>query len=281
MSGLFLVVCLVFLGWIAFDYTYLKTSLPEIHHLNAKISGYEDTIQEQRQHIQKLANEINTVKSKLLSLNQFEEKIRIIANIQKAPDDEDSMFGIGGTFSKELETNIPITSDHSSLLRDMHEQVELIDGASSNQETTFNTLISGLQDKQNLLASTPAIQPTLGWIASGFGYRKSPFTGNRVFHSAIDIANQEGTPIIATGNGIVTFARKENLLGNLIVIDHGYGMVTRYGHLKKIAKKRGESVKRGETIGLMGSTGRTTGPHLHYEVRLNGAPVNPKKYILN
>jgi murein DD-endopeptidase MepM/ murein hydrolase activator NlpD len=281
MVSLLLVVCLIFLGWAVLDYIHLATNLPEIHSLSARLSDYKDTIQSQRKHIQQLANDIDSVKSKLISLNQFEEKIRIIANIQKASDDEDSMFGVGGSFSEELETNIPLTSDHSSLLREMHEQVEQLDVASNNQETTFNSLITGLQEKQNLLASTPAIQPTQGWIASGFGYRTSPFTGHRVFHSAIDIANQEGTPIIATANGVVTFAGKEGLLGNLIVIDHGYGMVTRYGHLNKIIKKRGESVMRGDTIGFMGSTGRTTGPHLHYEVRLNGVPINPKNYILN
>jgi len=280
ICSIVLAVCFIFLGWEVVDYTHLKRIAPDVGSLNVKIAGYEDTIQGQRQHIQELAGEINVIKSKLVSLNQFEEKIRIIANIQNTHEQE-SFFGIGGAFSEDLETKIPLTLDHSSLLRDMHERVGQLDMASSNQEIGFDTLINGLQDKQNLLAATPAIQPSSGWVTSDFGYRKSPFTGKRVFHNALDIANQEGTPVIASADGMVTFVGEEMLLGNLIVIDHGYGIVTRYGHLKAILIKRGQTVKRGDPIGLLGSTGRTTGPHLHYEVQLNGVNVNPKKYILN
>jgi murein DD-endopeptidase MepM/ murein hydrolase activator NlpD len=100
-------------------------------------------------------------------------------------------------------------------------------------------------------------------------------------HKGLDIAARKGTPILATADGIVTFAGKKGLLGKTIVIDHGHGMKTRYGHNHKLLKKRGDRVKRWEPIALMGSSGRSTGPHTHYEVHLNGVPVNPEKYILN
>jgi murein DD-endopeptidase MepM/ murein hydrolase activator NlpD len=109
----------------------------------------------------------------------------------------------------------------------------------------------------------------------------SPFTGRRQFHRGLDIASHSGTPIISPADGVVTFTGRKGLMGNMLTLEHGYGMVTRYGHLKKILKKRGERVKRGETIALVGNTGRSTGPHLHYEVRLNGVAVNPTKYFLN
>ena len=96
-----------------------------------------------------------------------------------------------------------------------------------------------------------------------------------------DIASRQGTPLLATADGVVTYAGKKGLYGNFIVIDHGHGMITRYGHCHKLLKKRGDKVKRWDTIALMGSTGRSTGPHTHYEVHLNGIPVNPEKYILN
>jgi murein DD-endopeptidase MepM/ murein hydrolase activator NlpD len=135
------------------------------------------------------------------------------------------------------------------------------------------------------LASTPAIRPLSGdaksWVTSRFGYRKSPFTGRREFHKGLDIASRKGTPILATADGVVTFAGKKGLLGMTIVIDHGHGMKTRYGHNHELLKKRGDKVKRWEPIALMGSSGRSTGPHTHYEVHLNGIPVNPEKYILN
>jgi murein DD-endopeptidase MepM/ murein hydrolase activator NlpD len=97
----------------------------------------------------------------------------------------------------------------------------------------------------------------------------------------LDIANRKGTPIIATADGTVTFAGPKGFLGKVVIIKHGYGMTTRYGHLQKVSVKRKQNVKRGDTIGYMGNSGRSTGPHVHYEVLLHGIPVNPKKYILN
>jgi murein DD-endopeptidase MepM/ murein hydrolase activator NlpD len=142
-------------------------------------------------------------------------------------------------------------------------------------------LFETLEGQRNLLASTPAIRPSSGWMTSRFGYRTSPFTGRKEFHKGVDIANRKGTAILATADGIVSFAGQKGAMGNIVVIDHGHGLVTRYAHLSKALKKRGEAVKRGDIIAQMGNSGRSTGPHLHYEVQLNGVPVNPAKYILN
>jgi len=125
------------------------------------------------------------------------------------------------------------------------------------------------------------LRPTNGWISSTFGYRVSPFTGRKEFHRGLDIATREGTPIIAPADGVVTYSDQKWLIGNMITIDHGYGMTTLYGHIKELLKNKGERVKRGQVIALVGNTGRSTGPHVHYEVRLNGVPVNPEKYILD
>ena len=153
--------------------------------------------------------------------------------------------------------------------------------ASVVQNQAFEQVYSYLQDQKSLLASTPAIRPTTGWISSGFGYRKSPFTGLKEFHRGLDIATREGTPIIAPADGIIVFTGKKGGLGRVVVIDHGRGIITRYAHLQKSLLKRGSHVKRGDKIALVGNTGRSTAPHLHYEVHLNGIPVNPAKYILN
>jgi murein DD-endopeptidase MepM/ murein hydrolase activator NlpD len=163
----------------------------------------------------------------------------------------------------------------------MHVEINEIDQVSHTQESSFTTLFSQLEGKRNLLAATPSIRPVKGWISSRFGHRESPFTGRREFHRGLDIANRSGTPIIAPADGLVTYAGRKGLMGKMVTIDHGFGMVTRYGHLKKILKKKGKRVKRGETIALMGNTGRSTGPHVHYEVRLNGVAVNPMNYFLN
>jgi murein DD-endopeptidase MepM/ murein hydrolase activator NlpD len=176
---------------------------------------------------------------------------------------------------------MPLTQKHNSLLRGMHEQVEQLNLATINQEQSFGTLFKYLKDQQNLLASTPAVRPTSGWTTSRFGYRTSPFTDRREFHKGYDIANRLGTPITATADGVVSFTGPKGSLGKMVVIDHGHGMVTRFGHAHKILVKRGDAVKRGDTIALMGNSGRSTGPHVHYEVHLNGLPVNPEKYILD
>jgi murein DD-endopeptidase MepM/ murein hydrolase activator NlpD len=243
-----------------------------------------EEIHHQREQIQKFAGEINALKAELLALNNFEKKIRIIANIEKS-DDSENMFGVGGSIPEDLDAQIPLKEKHNSLIRDMHEQVEELSSASESQQEEFKSLLKSLEDQQNLLASTPAIRPVSrgekSWITSRFGYRKSPFTGRREFHKGYDISSHKGTPILATADGVITFSGKKGLMGNMVVIDHGHGMITRYGHCQKTLKKRGDKVKRWEPIALMGNTGRSTGPHVHYEVHLNGIPVNPEKYILN
>ncbi len=266
---------LILTAFVFYDYYSLTKQELEIN-----IAKQSEEIISQRKQIQKFAEEVNALKSNLVELNNFEKKIRVIANIEK-PSDKDSLFGIGGSIPKDLDSQVPLTKKYNSLMREMHAKTQQINLASINQQKGFESLIKYLEDQRNLLSSTPAISPTNGWITSEFAYRISPFTGLREFHKGLDFATRLGTPIIATADGIVTFAGNQGFSGNIIVIDHGHGMVTHYGHVKEMLKKRGEEVKRGDTIALVGISGRSTGPHVHYAVLLNGVPVNPKKYILN
>ncbi len=268
------------LGLIFFDYYNLKHTNFSVTRLNSKLSNQENEISDQRKQIQTFALEINAIKKKLVDLNTFEKKIRIIANIEKTIN-QNSVFGVGGSIPEDLDINMLLTKKHNSLLREMHEQVDELVQVSINQKEGFDSLLKVLDDQRNLLASTPAISPTKGWITSRFGYRKSPFTGLREFHKGLDIASRKQTAVIATADGIVTFTGKKGFLGRTVIINHGHGMVTRYAHLHRELKKRGDAVKRGDIIGEVGNTGRSTGPHLHYDVRLNGISVNPEKYILN
>jgi murein DD-endopeptidase MepM/ murein hydrolase activator NlpD len=271
-------------GYIVYDYYNLRGTTSHLQNREVYLSSQLGEIQTQRKQIQEFAAEINTLKAKLVAINSFEKKIRIIANIEKN-NDSDNIFGVGGSIPEDLDGRIPLSEKHNSLMRDMHEQIEQLSMASANQQVELETLLKSLEDQQNLLASTPAIRPISrnvnSWVTSRFGYRTSPFTKRREFHKGYDIASRQGTPLLATADGVVTYSGKKGLYGNFIVIDHGHGMITRYGHCHKLLKKRGEKVKRWDTIALMGSTGRSTGPHVHYEVHMNGMPVNPVKYILN
>jgi murein DD-endopeptidase MepM/ murein hydrolase activator NlpD len=277
---LFVFAFLISLGIFTYDYYTLKTAGIDTLERDIRIANQSDEITHQRKQIQEFAEEISALKTMLVDLNDFEKKIRIIANIEK-PDEQDSLFGVGGSIPEDLDAQMPLTQKHNSLLRGMHEQVEQLNLATINQEQSFESLFKYLKDQQNLLASTPAVRPAAGWTTSRFGYRTSPFTGRREFHKGYDIANRLGSPITATADGVVSFIGPKGTLGNMVVIDHGHGMVTRVGHCHKILVKRGDAVKRGDTIALMGNTGRSTGPHVHYEVHLNGLPVNPEKYILD
>lgn len=278
--SIFIAISLISVSFIIYDYRCVKKDILITKELERNVSTQQEEIISQRKQIKTFAADINSLKSKLVDLKTFEKKIRNLADIEEKNNIE-NFFGVGGSIPEDLDTQTLITEKSNGLVREMHEQTQQFNLAAINQKKSFESLFNNLENQRNLLASTPAIRPTSGWISSKFGYRISPFTGLREFHRGLDIATQTGTPIVATADGVVTFAGSKALLGTVIVIDHGYGMITRYAHLHKALKKRGDAVKRGDTIALVGNTGRTTGSHLHYEVRLNGLPVNPAKYILN
>jgi murein DD-endopeptidase MepM/ murein hydrolase activator NlpD len=148
------------------------------------------------------------------------------------------------------------------------------------REQSILSLWATLSERQSLMSATPSIKPAKGWFTSRFGYRISPFTNRPVMHNGIDIAAAPGSPVYAPADGVISYSGYDAGYGKLISIDHGYGVVTRYGHNSKLFVSIGQKVKRWDVIGAVGSTGRSTGPHLHYEVRVNGVPVDPINYVL-
>lgn len=148
-------------------------------------------------------------------------------------------------------------------------------------EIDVQDLSSTLLDQKDYLNSMPTLKPSRGWYTSGFGMRLSPYTGRPTMHEGLDIANHYGKAIISPAAGMVSFVGVRPGYGKLVTIDHGYGIQTQYGHVSKFYVKEGARVKRGMKIAAIGSTGRSTGPHVHYEVRVNGIPVDPYFYILN
>ena len=138
-----------------------------------------------------------------------------------------------------------------------------------------------LEERLRWISSTPAITPAKGIITSGFGYRRDPVHGSRAFHRGVDIAAAPGKPVRATADGIVTRAGRIGGLGRAVYLAHGYGLTSRYGHMSEVAVEPGQKVKRGDVIGYVGSSGRSTGYHLHYEVHVDGKPINPLAYILD
>jgi murein DD-endopeptidase MepM/ murein hydrolase activator NlpD len=169
-------------------------------------------------------------------------------------------------------------ADRVSVLRRDAERLGLIANA---RELSLSDLLERLEGKRHRLSSTPSIWPAKGWLTSRFGNRISPFTGGRQFHAGIDIAGARGTDVIAPARGRVVFAGTRGPLGRTLVIDHGYGIRTIYGHNHENLVKRGQEVERGQVVATLGNTGRSTGPHLHYVVEVKGKAVNPLDYIFD
>jgi len=237
-----------------------------------------------------LTREIDNFKLQYAILNKKMDQIdEVLANIEDRDNNlyriyfntspipmEQRKAGFGGVNRyKQLEGY-----DNSELVVNTSKRVDMISKELVIQSKSLDEILKLAKEKNNLLAAIPAIQPVrnenLRQIASGFGYRSDPFTKVRKFHEGMDFSAKTGTPIYATGDGVV--ARADNTAsgyGNHIVIRHGYGYETLYGHLSKYKCRAGQRVKRGDIIGYVGSTGRSEAPHLHYEVHKGGEVVNP------
>ncbi len=232
-----------------------------------------------------LEKKVREIQAQVAKVRKLDEKLRVIANLKPAVREGENLWGVGGipedlgASSAEMVNTLP--PEESERIRQLHYDLFRLEKLSKFEQKSLKELHDKLISRKDLLDSTPSIRPAYGFETSGFGYRISPFTGHKQFHEGLDIANRKGTPVIAPANGLVVFTGRKGGFGNLIIIDHGHGITTRFGHLSKILVKVGQHVKRGEKIAEIGNTGRSTGPHLHYEVRLNGVPVNPRRYILN
>lgn len=149
------------------------------------------------------------------------------------------------------------------------------------KEQSVIELWEGLSERQSLLNAIPNIKPARGWLTSGFGYRMNPFTGKNTMHAGLDIAASPGSPVYAPADGIIIFASYDESYGKLVSIDHGYGVTTRFAHNSQLYVHVGQRVNKWDVIAAVGNTGRSTGPHLHYEVRINSIPVDPINFILD
>jgi murein DD-endopeptidase MepM/ murein hydrolase activator NlpD len=255
------------------DYVQIRKKTFELNQLRQQT-------QEQKSKINFFSSKIEDLERQLSTLKDFDKKIRIIANLEKSQETT-SFMGMGGPSPSDVRGKLKVEKDEKGLTHQLRTDIERLESEAASQEESLSELIKLLQSKKEMLVHTPSIWPVHGWVTSGFGFRINPFTGLTQMHEGLDISNRVGTPVVATADGIVSDTGKDYFLGNVVVISHGFGMTTRYAHLNKILIRAGQKVKRGDKIAEVGTTGRSTGPHLHYEVRVNGVPVNPVRYILN
>lgn len=234
-----------------------------------------------RGQLKSVRERIEHIGTTLDRVERFDQKLRAITLLS----DPQRNLAMGPT---EPETGItaPATDTQFSKLAAaevttaLTGRLDKLSAEATRQEQSLQELQAYFQDQKSILASTPSMWPARGWVTSDFGSRLDPYTADRVMHAGMDIAAPHGKEVFAPSDGTVVFAGLKGGYGNVLVIDHGYGIKTRYGHLAKMLVKAGDKVKRGALIAAVGNTGRSTGPHLHYEVRVNGIPQNPRKFIL-
>ena len=259
-----------------FVFVALTVFLVDYFTMNVTRQKYRALLDENEQQRIAIAQYQQTVDKLQTSIDNYEsyaKKLNVMAGL-KSEELIEGEPGVGGPGdSQEIsEAGPPQTVD----LGDLNDISQKADRITKN----LDTLTTIFENKALQLASTPTIWPTKGYMSSSYGWRDDPFTGKRAFHHGIDIATYHGNPVFATADGTVIQARSDKIGGKTIKIKHMFGFVTVYCHLSKFLVKVGQRVKRGETIGLVGSTGKSNAPHVHYEVHLNGKEKNPYYYLL-
>lgn len=304
------VVSVLLMGLLIFDYINVVGQVAENKTLKV-----ENLMLKQR--LRNFQVKMASISSTIARIRTFATKLKIITNLEEADSQLNLSIGPLGksgptqpgdlhmgdentylsanmdlfdsNFEDELnDALVDIESIDTSLIETnpkkylvlLDKSLQDLEGAALYEEQGVMDLSEMLMDQKSLLSSTPSIMPVKGWLTSPFGLRINPFTRFRQMHEGLDIANRVGAKIHAPSDGYVTFVGKRGGYGNLIAIDHGYGVTTRFGHLSSTNVKPGDKVTRGDIIGRLGDSGKSTGPHLHYEVRRNGIPVNPHNYII-
>ncbi len=263
-----------FLGKISLDL------LVDFSH-NSKIKTLERTNIALENRLKETKVKINELNMRIADIVKKDDELRTVLGLPRVSSDVRNV-GIGGAdYNYDFIDEISGFDDPA----DLNSQLSLLsklERESKLELESYNALMATFERKQDSIRYLPSLKPVLsGVISSGFGLRRHPIYKVRKHHDGLDFSAAKGTPVYASADGTVSFTGRVNGYGKLIKLNHKYGFVTRYGHLSKIVVRRGQQVKRGQKIGEVGSTGLSTAPHLHYEVRYNGEPVNPSAYYFD
>ena len=274
-----------------------------------ELSAFRAEALSARQQTAAFSTAVDDLRKRLMSMKEVNQRLRVMLGIE-APKSGDQLNGRGGEETplpegtavypadkptrggSELQSSaIAAPSDLAATGSKEVDQQDLVSAVKEGivwlakeadvQEQTLQELSLAAEQKSSRWAATPSIWPVKGWVTSGFGPRVSPFTEKPAWHDGLDIGAAANAPVQAPAQGRVTSVGFDSKLGNVVKLDHGFGIETLYGHLAKALVKEGQRVKRGDVVGLVGSSGLATGPHLHYMVKVNGQTFDPTKYILD
>lgn len=281
------VVASMMFGYLIYDYSQLRNLRNSYQKIATENQGL-------RGEAQLLLSNLEELKRSLKRVQDYSEKLGELTQLKVKRFSTHT--GIGPLSPQEFkkarqeiqerepeeEQHIPLGIDLDRLMfRTVFENMKNLGNHANQNALRLQKLLSTLSQQRSLLASIPSVAPVDGWVTSGFGSRESPFTGEHDVHMGLDIAAPSGSPIYAPADGVVIFSGPKDGYGNFVMIAHGYGVISRYGHTAENLVQAGQKVARGDQIATVGMTGRTTGPHLHYEILLNGAAVDPGRFILN
>ena len=275
-----------------------------------ELSAFRSEALSARQQTAAFSTAVDDLKKRLTSMKEVNQRLRVMLGIEM-PKTGDQLNGRGGEETPlpegstlnspdklirsgavpqqpnavdgliELNTSKSTDLDEQELVAAVREGIVWLAKEADLQERTLQELALAAEQKSSRWAATPSIWPVKGWVTSGFGPRVSPFTEKPAWHDGLDIGAAANAPVQAPAQGRVTNVGFDSKLGNVVKLDHGFGIETLYGHLAKALVKEGQRVKRGDVVGLVGSSGLATGPHLHYMVKVNGQTFDPSKYILD
>ena len=247
------------------------------------ISTWEENILGQEQDVKLLKRDaqekvdaitlrMGDMQARLMRLDALGQRLTEVAKLKNGEFDFSASPALGGPINAKVGESYALPGLKESIdnierrITDSEQQLEVIDALFVSRKT----------QKELFIAGRPI---TWGWMSSAYGYRTDPFSGKRAWHAGVDFAGKEDSDIVAVASGVVTWSGDRYGYGNLVEINHGEGFTTRYAHCKELYLKVGDIVEKGQVLAAMGSTGRSTGPHVHYEVRKDGKTINPKKYI--
>jgi murein DD-endopeptidase MepM/ murein hydrolase activator NlpD len=269
LGGLLTVLAL---GYLGYHFLVFQVDYSELAHLR-------ETVQTQ----QEMAAQLQTLAQELTRLRSFDTQIRRLAGMEAGPAAQGApprAVG-GGTLELAKALKEGEQASQAQLLGRLYQDLEQLEREIALRAESLQAVTEYLSRQKDRLVATPALWPTEGYVSSRFGPRTSPFTGQPQQHTGVDIAAPPGTPIRAPADGVVTFAGTLPGYGHALVLTHGYGFKTFYGHNQRNQVSKGQTVKRGQVIAFVGNTGYSTGAHLHYEVLLNDQPHDPLKYVVD
>jgi murein DD-endopeptidase MepM/ murein hydrolase activator NlpD len=271
LAGILAIVAVFAITALSFTIAYFKTDVD--YHKLASLKRENRYFADK---IKTLQESVESIKGQMTNIIKKDENIRLVFDLPSI-DKSIREVGIGGQTYETVDLYSP-TVDQLSVVED---DIDKVMRQLKLENASFTDVFEQLQTKKEVLEHTPSVMPVDGFISRGIGYQTNPFTGIYQMHAGVDIAASPGTPIHAPAKGQVISAGWESGgLGNSVVVNHGFGLTTTYGHMSVIKVHKGDMINRLDIIGLVGSTGNSTGPHLHYEVHKNGAIVDPKNYML-